>query len=129
MHDFFITKFSCAMTGRKLGSLPCPFSETEKNNICIIGKVALNMPCFRVEHSALVFILVYFAAFGKFILWGIRSQRTQTFLRRLQDVLKSSRRLTTKPDVIRTSGKRRLIYDVLKTSYLGCLKDVQFATS
>ena len=45
------------------------------------------------------------------------------------DVLKRSQRLTTKPDVGRTSEKRRLIYDVLKTSYLRCLKDVQFTTS
>ena len=36
------------------------------------------------------------------------SQRTQTSLRRLQDVLKRSQRLTTKPDVVRTSGKRLL---------------------
>ena len=43
-------------------------------------------------------------------------QSTQTSLRRLQDVLKSSRRLTTKQDVVMTSGKRRQIYDVLKTS-------------
>ena len=57
------------------------------------------------------------------------TQRTQTSLRRLQDVLKRSRRLTTKPDVVKTSGKRRLIYDVLKTSYLRRLEDVQFTTS
>ena len=37
------------------------------------------------------------------------SQRTQTSLRRLQDVLKRPRRLTTKSDVVKTSGKRRLI--------------------
>ena len=57
------------------------------------------------------------------------TQRTQTSLRRLQEVLKRSRRLTTKPDVVKTSGKRRLIYDVLKTSYLRRLKDVQFMMS
>ena len=46
------------------------------------------------------------------------------------DVFKmSSGRLTTKPDVVRTSGKRRLIYDVLKTSYLRRPKDVQLTTS
>ena len=57
------------------------------------------------------------------------SQRTQTSLRRLQDVLKRSRRLTTKQDVITTSGKRRLIYDDLKTSDLRRLEDVEFTTS
>ena len=40
-----------------------------------------------------------------------------------------SRRLTTKPDVVRTSEKRCLIYDVFKTSYLRRLQDVQFMTS
>ena len=45
-------------------------------------------------------------------------QQTQTSLRRLQDVLKRSWRLTTKPDALKTSGKRRLIYDFLKTSDL-----------
>ena len=57
------------------------------------------------------------------------SQRTQTSLRRLQDVLKRSRRLATKQDVVTTSGKRRRIYDVLKTSDLRRLEDVQFRTS
>ena len=57
------------------------------------------------------------------------SQWTQTSLRRLQDVLKRSRRLTTKPDVVKTSGKGRLIYDILKMSYLRRLQDVQFTTS
>ena len=56
-------------------------------------------------------------------------QRTQTSLRRLQDVLKRSQRLMTKQDVVRTSGKRRRIYDVLKTSDLRRLEDVQFTTS
>ena len=57
------------------------------------------------------------------------SQRTQTSLRRLQDVWKRSRRLTTKPDVFRTSGRWRRIYDVLKTSDLRHLEDVWFTTS
>ena len=57
------------------------------------------------------------------------TQRTQTSLRRLQDVLKRSRRLTTKQDVVTTTGKKRQIYDVLKTSDLRCLKDVEFTTS
>ena len=47
------------------------------------------------------------------------TQRTQTSLRRLQDVLKRSGRLATKQDVVTTSGKRRRIYDILKTSDLG----------
>ena len=56
-------------------------------------------------------------------------QRTRTTLRRLQGVLKRSQRLMTKPDVVKTSGKRCLIYDVLKTSYLRHLEDIQFTTS
>ena len=40
------------------------------------------------------------------------------------DVLKWSRYLTTKPGVAKTSGKRCLIYDVLKTSNLRRLQDV-----
>ena len=49
------------------------------------------------------------------------TQPTQMSLRRPQDVSKRSRRLTTKKDVITTSGKRRRIYDVLKMSDLLCL--------
>ena len=46
-----------------------------------------------------------------------QSQRTQTSLRCLQDVLKRSERLTTKPDVVwLTTSWRRFIYDVLKMS-------------
>ena len=56
-------------------------------------------------------------------------QWKQKSLRRLQDVLKMSRRLTTKQDVVTTSGKRRSIYDVLKTCDLRHLDDVQFRTS
>ena len=54
------------------------------------------------------------------------SQWIQTSLRRLQDVLKRSRHLTTKQDVVTTSGKRPRIYDILKTC---CLEDVKFTTS
>ena len=62
--------------------------------------------------------------------WTLNTtQRTHTCLRRLQDVLKRSRRLTTKPYVLTTSGRRRLIYDVLKTPDLCRLKDVRFTTS
>ena len=57
------------------------------------------------------------------------SKRTQTSLRRLQDFLKRSRRLTTKQDVVMTSGKRCRIYDVLKTSDLWRLADVWYLTS
>ena len=59
----------------------------------------------------------------------VPSQPSQTSLRRLQDVLKSSRRLMTKQYVLTTSGKRCLIYVVLKTSNLLCLEDVWFTTS
>ena len=59
----------------------------------------------------------------------IISQQTQTSLRRLQDVLKRSRYLTTKQDVDTASGKRRRIYDVLKTSNLRRLEDVWFTLS
>ena len=40
---------------------------------------------------------------------------TDVFKRLLKKVTRSQR-LTTKPDVVRTSGKRHPIYDVLKTS-------------
>ena len=69
---------------------------------------------------------------GLIILTGkilARTQRTQTSLRRLQDVLKRSRGVATKQDVVTTSEKRRRIYDVLKTSDLRRLKDVQLRTS
>ena len=49
---------------------------------------------------------------------SVITQRTQTSVRRLQDVLNKSRRLTTKQDVVTTFGKRHRIYDVLKTSVL-----------
>ena len=51
------------------------------------------------------------------------------FLRRLQHVLKSSWRFTSKPDVVTTSGKRYWIYNVLQTCDLHCLEDVSFTTS
>ena len=58
------------------------------------------------------------------------SQRTQTSLRRLQDVLERSRRLATKQDVVTTSGKRRRIYHVGFTTFdLRDVEDVQFRTS
>ena len=60
--------------------------------------------------------------------YNVYTQRTQTSLRRLQDVLKRSRRLATKQDVVTTSGKRRRIYDVLKTSDLRRLEDVRFTS-
>ena len=64
-------------------------------------------------------------------------QPTQTSLRRLQDVLQRSWRLTIKQDVFTSSGKRRQIYDTLRTSNLWrledaclhCLENVQFMTS
>ena len=59
----------------------------------------------------------------------VLSQQTQTFLRRLQDILKRSPRLTTKPDVVTTSCRRRPIYDALKTSDLRRLEDVWFMAS
>ena len=56
-------------------------------------------------------------------------QLTQTSLRGLRDVLKRSQRLTTKQDVVTTSGKWRRIYNVLKTFDLHRLGVVQFTTS
>ena len=50
-------------------------------------------------------------------------------LRRLQDVLKRSKRLATKQELVTTSGKRRRIYDVLNTTDLRHLEGVQFRTS
>ena len=46
-------------------------------------------------------------------------------LRRLEDILISARRLMTKQDVPMMSGKNLRIYDILKTSDLQRLKDVQ----
>ena len=57
------------------------------------------------------------------------TQPTQTSLRCLQDVLKRSRCITTKQDVVMTSGKRCQIYDVLKTSDLRRLENNHFMTS
>ena len=74
------------------------------------------------------------------------SQQTRTSLRRLQDLLKRSRRLLTKQDVVRTSDLRRpegvwltsfwdvqfkkswkrLIYDVSRTSGFRCLERLIF---
>ena len=59
----------------------------------------------------------------------IGTQPRQTSLRRLQDVLKRFRHLATKQDVVTTSAKRCWIYDVLKTSDLHRLEDVQFMRS
>ena len=50
-------------------------------------------------------------------------------LRRLQKVLKRSKRLLTKQDVVTTSGKRRRMCDVLKTFDLDHLEDDQFSMS
>ena len=58
------------------------------------------------------------------------AQRTKRLsLRRLKDVWKRSRQLTTKPDLITTSGRKRPIYGVLKTSDLRRLEDARFTTS
>ena len=62
-------------------------------------------------------------------IWVMVIQLRQTSLRRLQDVLKRSRRFTTKQDIITTSRKRRRIYNVLKTPDLCRLEEVQFTTS
>ena len=84
-----------------------------------------------VEMIWLLFLNIFFATLfqNRTNLLGSQdseeAQLTQTSLRRLQDVFKRSRRPTTKPDVVRTSGKTRLICDVLKTSYLRRLKNVQ----
>ena len=55
MNDFIIVKFRYMMRRRKWENLPCSLSETQKNNICIMEKIALNMPFFRsiVEQSFL----------------------------------------------------------------------------
>ena len=83
------------------------------NETKLINKVCKT---FGLKYAELKFYKVY-------------TQPTQTSLRRLQDVLKRSRRLMTKQDVLMTSGKRRRIDDVLKTSDLRRLEYVQFTTS
>ena len=57
------------------------------------------------------------------------TQPTQTSLIRIQDILKRSRRLTTKQDVVTTSERRHRIYDVLKMPDLHRLEEVQFTMS
>ena len=57
------------------------------------------------------------------------SQRTQTSLGCLQDIWKKSWRLTTKPDVFPTSGRKCWIYDIFKRLYLRCLEDVRIISS
>ena len=99
------------------GTLPLAASEywKEKKN--------------RKVHIVHIFSFIFFT---NQVFWynGIRTNLTDTdVFKRHQDVLKRSRHLTTKPDVVKTSTKRRQIYDVLKTSYLHRLEDVQFTTS
>ena len=54
-----------------------------------------------------------------------KTQRTQTSLRRLQDVLKRSRHDVLQPNKMSSQRlERRRIYDVLKTSNLRRLEDV-----
>ena len=86
-----------------------------------------NLPRFNL--SVIIFLIPLLPSNSSKYHSVILSQRTHTSLRRIQDVLKRSLRLTTKSDVVKLSGKRRLIYDILKTSYLRRLKDVQFTTS
>ena len=57
------------------------------------------------------------------------SQGTKTSLGRPQGVWNRPQRLRTKPDVLKTSGRRSRIYDGLKTSDLPRLEDVRFITS
>ena len=106
-------------------------ASTLRRNIYLVQHKPFNQPTS--------FYLWWASLMGYLLLWvilnllhanqNLPSQRIQTSLRHLQDVLKRSRRLTTKPNVVKTSGKRCLIYDVLKTPYLHRLEDVQFATS
>ena len=58
-----------------------------------------------------------------------QSPADTTSLRRLQNILKRSRHLTTKPDVWFRTPWGRLIYDILKTSNLQRLEDVCKTTS
>ena len=56
---------------------------------------------------------------------GVKNFCKKLHLRCLaQDVLKRSRRVTTKQDFVTTSEKRRRIYDVFKTSDLQRLEDI-----
>ena len=54
------------------------------------------------------------------------TQGTQTCLRRLPDVIKRSRRLTTRAIVITISGRKHQIYDVLETLQLRRFFNAQF---
>ena len=84
---------------------------------------------FSTEHLRWLLLELYAWNLSKCSKSRLPTQRTQTSLRRFQDVLKRSRRLMTKQDVVTTSEKRRFIYNVLKTSDLCRLEDVQFTTS
>ena len=59
--------------------------------------------------------------------------KTGTFKKQNLSVIASAyyyfEHLKTKPDIVTASYRRRLIYDVLKTSDLRCLEDVRFTTS
>ena len=88
-----------------------------------------NLPCYNVSICTHFTKQADFESRSCIIELYYTSQPTQASLTRLQDVLIKSRRLTTKQDVVTTSGKWRRIYDVLKTSGLRLLEDVQFTMS
>ena len=90
----------------------------------------------RVFHSCQLFSHegTFFVANTKYyVIISIAQQKS--WRKKLETLFTSSGRLKkvaclmTKQDVVRTSGKRRRIYDVLKTSDLRHLEDVQFTTS
>ena len=114
--------------------LSCWSAWLAKIQFCLIKTLTL------LEIVCRNYILCFFFSINNLLYFllnpspGTPTQPTQTSLSRLQDVLRRSRRLTTKQDVVTTCRKRRWIYDVwiydvLKTSDLRCLEDVQFATS
>ena len=80
-------------------------------------KFVINMSCFNEEAWGYAFSFVEMLSKNKLRIK--LAQRT-----RLLRILKRSRRLTTKHDVVTTSGRKRRIYDVLKTSNLRRLEDI-----
>ena len=103
----------------------------------ILFQESLIKSWFDVSTTQVIFIIFISAGVsfkGAFSLWiSLMIVQLITFnvnrINCVQDALKRSWSLTTKQDVVTTSGKWRRIYDVLKTSDLRRLEDVQFATS
>ena len=89
-----------------------------------------NMTIYKLSLGNLNFnIYTYQKVWFRLLPLSIISQQIKTSFRRLRGVLKRSQCLTTKSNVITTSGRRRRICDILKTSDLPHLENVWFTAS